>query len=439
MKRIANVLLFFALTLLLTTSITAEAGILESINKEITALVKKAESYIVTVEAEDYHYNEIFVGSGILIDRDGYILTTSSVADSNDKIIVRFKDGDIYPAEIVGIDPESGAALLKIESVERQTPKFGDPGKLQDGAWVTVIGNSYDMPTAVNFGMFSGITDDGLMQLSAQSGPGNTGGAVFNAKGELIGMLVAQTAESVLLTPPYENHLKMNIKDSYPAESFAYMNQGINMQSNSASLALGIDKLNRIVDQLKKFGKVKHGFLGITQTELPKKIMQKNDLDGGVLVTEIISDSPANRAGLLKNDIIVKVENTLIEGTNHLYELIRSYMPGDVIKLEIIRDGSSMTIIATLGEAMVGSYKQYYDNHKMFNKNDDIWLDMTENFEEGLVEFKEYLEELKNQNNFQAGDSIDYLEEKLENVEHHLKGLTEKIAKLYDKLEKSSK
>lgn len=436
MKRIANVLIYFTLTLLLTTSITAQAGILESIDKEITDLVKTAEPFLVTVEAKNRHYNKLFIGSGILIDRDGYILTTSSIADSNEEITIKFKDGDSCPADIIGIDRESNAALLKIKPVDRQTPKFGDPDKLRDGSWITVISNSYDIPTSVSFGIFSGITDDGLLQLSTQSYPGSAGGAVFNAKGELIGMLIAQTTETTSLLLPYENYMNFKIKDDIPSMLTANNKLSIDIPSNNASIAIGIDKINRIVDHLKKFGKVKHGFLGIVQTELPKKIKRKYDLDGGVLVTEVIRNSPADKAGFLENDIIIKVEDKLVKCTGYLYGFINSCIPGEKVKFEIIRNDSKMTITATLGEAMNNSFEKYYNNHKRFNADSDIWTGITKNFEDNLVDLHKYLDKIKKQNRFPASEDIDDLEINLKDLEVQLEKLSDKIANLYKKLEK---
>ena len=386
MKIKANVFLLIIATILFTTTITVSAGFLESLDEELTGIVSKAEPFLVTVEAEDHHLGRMFVGSGVLIDKDGYIITTASVVGDDNDIVVRFKNENSYPAEIIGVDRQSGLALLKIEPIDHQTPTFGDPRKLKEGSWITVIGNSYDIPSSVNFGVFSGITDNGLLQLSVQSDPGSSGGAVFNTKGEVIGILAAQTTETLSLFCPEDKLLgiKADIYNSYSMGRLKIF--GIDIPSSNTSLAVPVDKLDKIIDQLKKYGEVKYGFLGIKQTGLNKRTRQDNNIEGGVLVTNVSKDSPAEKAGLLEDDIIVKFKGTPIKGPGHLYDLVRSHNPGDEIRLEILRDGSTKKVTVTLGEAANDEHFGYFNYPGFYSTDDDVKAAIQKKLKDGLID-----------------------------------------------------
>ncbi len=432
----ANVFFLVILTILLTAGITVNAGILESLEKELTDLVNKTEPFLVTVEAKSFHHARLNVGSGALIDDYGYILTTASVIGENDEISVTFKNGDSYPAELVGIDRLSGIALLKIDPVDRQTPKFGDPYKLKKGAWIIVIGNSYEIAGSVNFGVYSGMTDEGMLQISVQAGPGGSGGAVFNTKGEIIGLLVAQTTETVSLYLPYEKQLRKKIKEYQSSKTDSYHKIGVDLPTSSISLVVGADRLNKIVDQLKKYGEVKHGFLGIRQNKLNKKTLQKLNIETGVLIAEVTDDSPADRAGLLEDDIIVKFNGAPVKGPSHLYMLVRSKMPGDAVKLEVLREGSSRDITVTLGEVSDNEYPGFRDRLGYYSIDDNFLVDIQKGLKNKFTDLSDNLDRMKNYQDLKIDANISELEDKMDELEDRLEDLSEKIAELTKKVKK---
>ena len=350
MSKIAKVFFVSILAIIFISAPNTDAGVLESLDEELTYLARQARPFVVTVEASDYARNNVFVGTGVLIDKTGYILTTTSIVSDSDAVKVTFSGGDEYTAEIVGFDQHTGLALLKIKPVNRDLPKFGDPYSLKEGSWIVIIGNSYDIPNAVNFGVFSGLTDEGFLQLSAQSGPGSSGSAVFNTRGEMVGLLVAQAKETISVQLPADNFIKVKTNNYGATPSQSPSGIDIDIPSAGIGLAVPVDKLKHVSDQLKVYGEFEHGFLGIKQKGLNEKQRQQIKVDGGVQVTAISKNSPAEKAGIAKGDIIVKFDGKKVRGPGHLYSMVRSYLPDEKVKLDLIRDTTSISVTVTLGQ-----------------------------------------------------------------------------------------
>lgn len=391
----ANVFLLTASILFLSTITTANAGILQSLDEELTSLVKQTEPFLVTVESRGNHLDMLLVGTGVLIDKEGYVLTTTSVASDDDDISVTFKNGDSYPADFIGADNYSGLAMLKIEQVDRQTPNIGDPYRLKEGSWVIVIGNSYDMPSSVNFGIFSGVVDEGLLQLAVITNPGGSGGAVFNTKGELIGILVAKATETVSVYIPSSKNLRMKAYSSASSKIRSLQEVGVDLPSTGTSLAVPIDEVLKIVNQLKEYGEVKRGFLGISQRRLNKREMRRHDIDGGVYITDVSISSPAYEAHLKKGDIILKFDGVRVKGPEHLYGLVRSHLPGDKVELEILRDDSTVEIKVSLDEASDSRFFGNWEFPKIYSMVDDLKADIDiSDLKEKLKDLEERLQKL---------------------------------------------
>ena len=350
MNKIVKVFIILILALIFISATNTDAGVLASLDEELTGLVRQARPFMVTVESRDNIQNNVFIGTGVLIDKAGYILTTTSIISDSDAVKVVFNGGDEFAAEIVGSDQHTGLALLKIEPVERNLPIFGDPYSLKEGSWIIVIGNSYDMPNSVNFGVFSGLTDKGFLQLSAQSSPGSSGSAVFNTKGEMVGLLVGQGKETISVQLPVDNFIKVKTNGYKISPPQISSGIGIDIPSAGISLAVPIDKLKRVSEQLKLYGEVEHGFLGIKQKHLNEKRRQQVNIDGGVQVTAVSKDSPADKAGIAKGDIIVEFDGKKVKGPGHLYSLVRSYLPDEKVKMDLIRDTTTISVTVTLGQ-----------------------------------------------------------------------------------------
>ena len=172
---------------------TADGGILKSLDDELTALVEKNEPYLVTVKGESNWRN--LIATGIIFDKAGYVITSSHAYDVG-KHSVTFNNGDSYPAEKIGVDHQSGLAVLKILGDGFKKPSWGKSEKLKSGAWIMVLGNSYGTPATVNFGVYEGRSDENFLKLAVGVSPGGSGGAVLNTDGEIVGVLIARETES---------------------------------------------------------------------------------------------------------------------------------------------------------------------------------------------------------------------------------------------------
>jgi len=419
-------------TILIATGSPAFAGVLENLDQELTDLVKSAEPYLVTIEAENQNDSNVYVGSGILLNSDGYVSTTTSVIGKADKIEVSFRDGDKYDAQYVGADYQTGVALLKIPPVERKTPTFGDPYKLNKGSWIIVIGNSYDMPNAVTFGVFSGLTDEGFLQLSVQSGPGSSGGAVFNAKGEMIGLVVAQASETVALHLPLDIDVKLNTRGYSSGSRPGSSDLGVDLPYSGTSLAVPADKISSATSQLIEFGEVFHGFLGIKQKALDHNELDKLGVPCGVKITDISQSSPAEKAGLQKDDIIIKLNGRVVKGTGHLYSMVRSHKPDDEITLEIIRAGSPISIKVVLGKAGNEGYYGFLPSSVRDNNG----------FQQKLTDLKDQLtsayanarDNIAKLDSLKSSEEIAAIKEDLSSLNQHLNELSAKVDQLANEL-----
>ena len=434
MNKKANALYFLTASISIIMAAAAGAGVFESLNKELTGLVKKAEPYLVTIEAGSQDIGKVLVGSGILMSSEGHILTVASVVDELSEIRVVFQNGDSYGAELVGSDHYSGLALLKIEPVKRQLPKLGDPNKLEEGSWVIAIGNSFDMPSAVNLGVFSGLTDFGLLQLSMQSGPGGAGGAIFNTAGELVGILVAQPTETFSLLLPPEDQVRWRVK-SRGAER-DYRRYGLDLPSTGTSLAVPADKIAKLVAQLKDRGEVKRGYLGIRQARLTQREKKQRNVEGGVVVKDVVKDSPGEKGGLKADDILVKYNGISIKGPGHLLGLVRSSMPGDKARIEVLRDSATVEADVILGEA---SSDDFFGAGDFGNDWLALDVDRLTGKTLGLQDqLKSYSFDLSGQQGIKRPyheADLKELDHKLDKLQHRLDELSSKIADLYLKLE----
>ncbi len=406
MVKKANVFLL-AISIVLLSIVDVNAGILQNLDDELTSLVKKTEPFLVTVESRGSHSDVLLVGTGVVIDKEGHILTTTTIATKDDNITVTFKDGKSYHADFIGADGYTGLAMLKIEPVDKKIPDIGDPYRLKDGSWVTVIGNSYDMPSSVNFGIFSGITDENLLQLSVATGPGSSGGAVFNTKGELIGILVAKATETVSAYIPSLKNLMAKAHNPVESQVGDYHKVGVELPSSVISLAVPVDKMLMVAEQLEKYGKVRRGFLGISQRRLSRREVKRYRIDSGVCVTDISIGSPAYEAGLKKKDIILKFDGVTVKNPGHLCELVRSHLPGDKVGLEILRDGSKIDVKATLDEASDSNFLASWQLPWIHSGNDDISTDVN------VSDLKEKIDDLE--------ERIQKLVEKIKELEHQTK------------------
>ena len=266
------------------------------------------------------------LGSGFIISNDGYVLTNNHVIADADEILVRLSDRSEYPAKLVGTDPRTDVALLKIEGKDLPTVKLGDSAKLKVGEWVAAIGSPFGFDHSVTKGIVSAkgrsLPNDNyvpFIQTDVAINPGNSGGPLFNMSGEVVGI------NSQIFT-----------------RSGGFM---------GLSFAIPIDVALDVSNQLKKDGKVSRGWLGVVIQEVNKDLAESFGLDkpAGALVAQVMEDGPAAKGGLQVGDVILSMNGQPIEMSADLPHLVGGMKDGSKASLEVIRDGKRKTLDVTIG------------------------------------------------------------------------------------------
>ena len=259
-------------------------------------------------------------GSGVIIREDGYIVTNNHVIDGATVIEVTLNTNQTYPAKLVGTDPATDIALLKIEASGLPVVPFGDSDKLRLGEWVIAIGSPYDLRSTITAGIVSAkgrsmpnytgeFKIESFIQTDAAVNPGNSGGALVDKAGNLVGINTAIISNT----------------GSYAGYSFA-------VPSNI---------VKKIVYDLMDFGSVKRALLGITMQAIDDKIADELKLSSrnGVYIVEVSKNGAADKAGIQKGDVLIAVDSINITTPSSVQEAVNRFSPGDKAVLTVIRDG----------------------------------------------------------------------------------------------------
>jgi len=264
-------------------------------------------------------------GSGVIINEDGYIVTNNHVIDNADEIEVSLNDNRTYKAKVIGTDPTTDLALIKIE--ESNLPKllFGNSDEVQVGEWVLAVGNPFNLESTVTAGIVSAKSRninilrnrtaiESFIQTDAAVNPGNSGGALVNLRGELIGINTA------IATPT----------GSYAGYSFAVPTRIV----------------SKVVEDLMEYGTVQRAFLGVSIQNLDKNNPNQKGvtLNEGVFVAEVQEGGAADRAGIQKGDVIIKINDEETKSVAELQQAIGSRRPGETVKVVINRGGDIVTL-----------------------------------------------------------------------------------------------
>jgi Do/DeqQ family serine protease len=267
-------------------------------------------------------------GSGVIIQSDGYILTNYHVIKQRDEIRVRLSDGRVAKAELIGSDPDTDIAILKIDFKNLPSLQIADMNQLKVGDIVLAIGDPFAIGQTVTQGIISATgrtrvsqnTYENFIQTDAAINPGNSGGALINTRGEIVG-------------------INSNIFSS--TGNF----QGI-------SFAIPIDLARQVAEEIIQYGFVVRGWLGVEGQELSSQILRTVDLDSlhGILITEVDKGGPGDLAGLKNGDIITKINHQDILNTNDILNMIAAGRPGDEFIIEGLRMRQSFMTKAILGQ-----------------------------------------------------------------------------------------
>ncbi|MDZ7266797.1 MAG: DegQ family serine endoprotease [candidate division KSB1 bacterium] len=275
-------------------------------------------------------YRQQGLGSGVIVSAEGYILTNNHVIADADTIYIRTMDGRTIAAKVVGADPKTDIAVLKVEAKNLPVIKKGDSDRLRVGEWVLAIGSplSPNLAHTVTQGIVSakgrsnvGLADyEDFIQTDAAINPGNSGGALVNLDGELVGINTAIASRS---------------------GGF----QGI-------GFAVPINMAENVMQSLIKHGKVVRGWLGVSIQDLNEAMARAMKLKNteGALVGEVVENSPAEKAGFQEGDVILEMEGRKIRNAAQLRNHVATTAPGTAVKFKILREGREHMLTATLGE-----------------------------------------------------------------------------------------
>lgn len=302
-------------------------------------VVKKVIPSVVNISTKQKDSDSKSLGSGFIIDKKGYIVTNNHVIEDSDDITVILHDNKEYPAHVIGKDTRYDIAVLKIKvpASKKLVPvSWGNSDKLSLGEWAIAIGNPEGFGNTVTHGIISCLSRDlsnrrdlggndltDYIQTDASINAGNSGGPLFNIRGELIGIITVIFSETG-------------------------SNVGLNF-------ALPANSSKEVVNQLKKYGKMKRGWIGVQLEELDPEVADNLGLKGvkGSVVVKIIEDSPADKAGIKQGDIITSINTKTSAKNKSISRLIAELPIGKTIPVKLLRDGKSVT-----KKIIVGSYSE---------------------------------------------------------------------------------
>lgn len=262
-------------------------------------------------------------GSGVIISNDGYIVTNNHVVDNADQVEVTMDNKETFKAKIVGTDPSTDLALLKIDGKNLPYSVYGNSDDVKVGEWVLAVGNPFNLTSTVTAGIVSAkarnihiLPDkkfpiESFIQTDAAVNPGNSGGALVNTKGELIGINAAIASNT----------------GSYSGYSFA----------------IPVNIVKKVVNDLLEYGNVQRGFIGVSIRDLDAEFAKQKDINtlDGVYINGLTPGGAAASAGLKEGDVITKINGVQIHTTPELQEQVGRYRPGDKISVTVLRDNKS--------------------------------------------------------------------------------------------------
>ncbi|MDQ4141626.1 MAG: Do family serine endopeptidase [Bacteroidota bacterium] len=290
---------------------------------------------------EDYHRRgpSMGSGSGVIIASNGYIITNNHVIDKADKIKVVLDDKRELSATLVGADPSTDLALLKVNADKLPTVRYGNSDNVRVGEWVLAVGNPLNLNSTVTAGIISakgrnvGIVQnvdargnnlgvESFIQTDAAVNPGNSGGALVNLNGDLIGINTAIATQT----------------GSFAGYSFAVPSSIV----------------SKVIDDLLKYGEVQRAFLGISMREVDAKLAEEKKIKtlNGIYINDFSDNSAAEEAGLEKGDVITQINGVNVNTSAAVQEQVARYRPGDKVKVTYLRDNETKTTTVTLRNRM---------------------------------------------------------------------------------------
>ena len=273
--------------------------------------------------------NQVNSGSGVIITSDGYIITNNHVIEGADEIVVTLEDNKSYKSRLIGRDPVTDIALLKIDANNLPYLTFGNSDSLRLGEWVIAIGNPYNLRSTITAGIVSAkgrsmpatgeeFKIESFIQTDAAVNPGNSGGALVTTRGELVGINTAIATRT----------------GSYTGYSFAV----------PSSIA------KKVVEDLIDFGSVQRALLGISMQEIDGDLAKEKGLEGtnGIYIAEVVRDGAADRLGIKVGDVLLSINGVKVNSGPAVQEQISKYRPKDKVDIELLRNGKQISVSVVL-------------------------------------------------------------------------------------------
>ncbi|NOZ62699.1 MAG: PDZ domain-containing protein [Calditrichaeota bacterium] len=339
MKRTASVIFAFCVSLFFMNPSQAQYAIsLNSFQTDIPQLINHIKHSIVTVSAKSTHsylidkgegiiswfWNNVeekkgeitIVGSGVIYNSDGYIVTKSSNLANFEEIKVTLCNQKQYAATYIGTDEFTGLSLIKIEADSLFPVQFGDSRQQPIYSPVVILGNSLGIAPFASFGLINGIKAPDMLIISAQINPGNNGAGVFNLNGELVGVVSAQLTPTTGTT--------------------------VNSAYQSAGVALASNQVKRIIGNILKMQHEQKGWLGI---DIEVDSLAK----GKIIISSVVPGSPADRSGLKKGDRLLKYNDSFFTSLDQFASLIENTKPGTTVSIDFIRQNRHLKVFPQIG------------------------------------------------------------------------------------------
>jgi Do/DeqQ family serine protease len=284
------------------------------------------QDYLAELLEENGGFRENSLGSGVIVGEDGLIVTNEHVIRDADEIVIRLSDRSEFRAQVIGADPRTDVALLRIKP-SRKLPVavLGDSARIRVGEWAIAVGNPFGLESTVTLGVISatGRTDLGidpmsdLIQTDASINPGNSGGPLLNTRGEVVGINTAMVSGG----------------------------QGI-------GFAIPINTVLEIERELARTGTIRRGWLGVGIQLLTSELAESFGVKGekGVLINRVVPESPASAGGLRRGDIVISFGGTRVSGVKEFQKMVAGVSPGSDVTLEILRSGKRMKVTVKLAE-----------------------------------------------------------------------------------------
>ena len=336
-----------------------------------TTIVQKSSSYndffgaflehLYGIPGQQQSNTMVAYGSGVVLSPDGYIVTNNHVVEGADEVEVTFNNKVVCKATIVGTDPTSDLALIKVDGSDYDYLTFGDSDKVKVGEWVLAVGNPFNLTSTVTAGIVSakarnigilgeGSTVESFIQTDAAVNRGNSGGALVNTRGELIGINAAIASH----TGSYEGY----------------------------SFAIPSNIVRKVVDDLLMYGEAQRAYLGVQMREMDAELAKNVGMKDikGVYVAEAIADGAAEKAGIRAGDVITDINGNPVNTTTQLSEAIRQFRPGDEVNVKILRNGNEREYTVGLLNEM-GSTEVVKKGDSFYNATFGVVLQQASNQE----------------------------------------------------------